>query len=105
MGRKLRTNLPVLTTQLQPRLPNAAKLRKKERKTRDRMIRNFDKRHVMELGIKPLTLGDTVWIPERKVGGTVERESNTRSYVIQTEEGNAPKKLQRSDSYAECRGS
>ena len=31
--------------------------------------------------------GDTVWIPEHEAGGTVVRESNTRSYVVQTDNG------------------
>ncbi|MCG8623106.1 MAG: hypothetical protein MJE68_14070, partial [Proteobacteria bacterium] len=86
MGRKIRTTLPMSKKQLQPNLPNVAKLRKKEKKIRDRMKRNFDRRHSVRT-LKPLSPGDTVWIPERETGGTVENESNTRSYNVQTEDG------------------
>jgi transposase InsO family protein len=82
MGRKLRTTLPMSKKQLQPNLPNVAKLRNKERKMRDRMKRNFDKRHGVK-NLKPLSPEDTVWIPD---GGAVEKESNTSSYTVQTED-------------------
>ena len=86
MGRKLRTTLPMSKEQLQPSLPNAANIRKKERRMRNRMKRNFDKRHGAR-NLKPLSPGDTVWIPEREAGGTVEKESSSRSYTVQTEDG------------------
>jgi hypothetical protein len=72
--------------QLQPNLPNVVKLRNKERKMRDGMKRNLDKRHGVK-NLKPLSPGDTVWILEREAGGTVEKESNTTSYIVQTEDG------------------
>ena len=41
------------------------------------MKRSFDEaRH-----LKPLNPGDMVWIPKHEAGGTVVRESNTRSYI------------------------
>ena len=86
MGRKLCTTLPISKEQLQPNLPNTEKLRKKEREMRHRMKRNFDRRCSAK-NLKPLSPGDTVWIPEREAGGTVERESGTRSYTVQTEDG------------------
>ena len=48
------------------------------------MRRNLDKRHGAR-NLKTLIPGDTVWIPERNAGGTVERQ--TPSHVVQTEEG------------------
>ena len=86
MGRRLRTNLPQTAAQLEPTLPNSAEVREKERKMRDRMKRNFDKRHRVK-NLKQLNPGDIVWIPEHEAGGTVVRESNTRSYVVQTDNG------------------
>ena len=53
---------------------------------RDRMKRNFDERHRAK-SLKPLSPGDMVWIREKEAGGTVERETNTRLYTVQTEEG------------------
>ena len=86
MGRRLRTNLPQTAAQLEPTLPNSAEVREKERKMRDRMKWNFDKRHRVKKH-KQLNPGDIVWIPEHEAGGTVVRESNTRSYVVQTDNG------------------
>ena len=37
--------------------------------------------------LQPLQLGDTVWIPENKSNGTVVEQSNTRSYIVQTQDG------------------
>ena len=59
MGYKLCTTLPISKEQLQPNLPNAEKLRKKEREMRHRMKRNFDKRHSAR-NLKPLSPGETV---------------------------------------------
>ena len=84
MGRKLRTTLPQTAKQLEPSLPNTNKLREKEKKMRDRMKRNFDERHGAKK-LTPLSPGDLVWIPEHEAGGTVMRESNTGSYVVQTD--------------------
>ena len=53
---------------------------------RDRMKRNFNKRHGAK-NLTPLNPGDLVWIPEHEAGRTVLRESNTRSYVVQTDNG------------------
>ena len=60
MGRKIRTTLPMSKKQLQPNLPNIAKLRK-EKKMRDGMKRNFDKRHSVK-NLEPLSPRDLVWI-------------------------------------------
>ena len=73
--------------QLEPSLPNTNKLREKEKKIRDRMKQNFDEQHGAKK-LTPLSPGDLVWIPEHEAGGTVVRESNTRSYyVVQTDNG------------------
>ena len=50
------------------------------------MKRNFDRRRSAK-NLKPLSSGDTVWIPESEAGGTVERESGTRSCTVRTEDG------------------
>ena len=51
------------------------------------MKRNFDNRHNAR-ELKPLSPGDTVWIPERETSGTVVRqESSPRSYMVQEEGG------------------
>ena len=85
MGQKICTTLLMSKKQLQSNLPNVTKFRK-ENKMRDRTKRNFDKRHSVK-NLKPLSPGDTVWIPERETEGTVENEFNSRSYNVQTEDG------------------
>ena len=86
MSRKLRTTLPVISEQLEPTLPNAKHVKEKEKQLKQRMKRNFDKRHRAK-DLQPLHPGDVVWIPESASGGTVTGEANTRSYTVRTQEG------------------
>ena len=72
------------TASTQP--PECCKAQKEGEKDENRMKRNFDKRHGAK-NLKPLNPGDMVWIPEREAGGTVEKESNTRSYTVRTGDG------------------
>ena len=77
-GPKLYTTFPMLKKQLHPNLPNVVKLQRKEKKMRNRMKR---KRHG-DRNLKPLSPGDTVWIPEREAEGTVQKESITRVSLL-----------------------
>ena len=86
MGRRLRTTVPVHSSQLIPRLPRASQLREKEEKIRERQQRNFDKRHRAS-ELTPLQSGDCVWIPDTESEGTVTGETNPRSYTVRTPSG------------------
>ena len=85
MGRRLRTTVPVHSSQLIPRLPRASQLREKE-KIRERQQRNFDKRHRAS-ELTPLQPGDCVWIPDTESEGTVTGETNPRTYTVRTPSG------------------
>ena len=89
MGHRLRTTVPVHSSQLIPRLPRASQLREEE-KIRERQQRNFDKRH-RALELTPLQPGDCVWIPDTESEGTVTGETNPRSYTVRTPSGSLRK--------------
>ena len=74
MGRQLCTTVLVSPELLQPKVPNYSSLASKEKATRDKQKRNFDKRHKAR-ELKPLAPGDSVWIPSIQVEGTVRKKS------------------------------
>ena len=67
MGRKLRTTVPVIPQQLNPKLPNKSQLCLKENQQREKQRENFNKCHSAVIS-KPLVRGDSVWIPEMEKG-------------------------------------
>ena len=86
MGRKLRTTLPVIEEQLKPSLPNERAVRRKEKMMKQRMKRNYDRRHGAK-ELKELQPGDIVWLPDNKQEGTVMEKTNTRSYTVRVQDG------------------
>ena len=86
MSRKLRTTIPVISDNLQPKLPNNSELRQKEEKMRQRQKKNFDSRHRAQI-LDTLLPGETVWLPDQRTEGTVVRDSAPRSYTVQTSKG------------------
>ena len=86
MSRKLRTTIPVISDNLQPKLPNNSELRQKEEKMRQRQKKNFDSRHRAQT-LDTLLPGETVWLPDQRTEGTVVRDSAPRSYTVQTSKG------------------
>ena len=86
MGRKLRTTVPVIPQQLNPKLPNKSQLCLKENQQREKQRENFNKRHRAVIS-KPLVRGDSVWIPEMEKRGTVIKQKRTRSYLVQIDDG------------------
>ena len=87
MGRKLRTTLPLPSTQLTPRTPNWTDVREKENTYKAVMSRNYDQRR----GVKQrrdFKTGDRIYLPHEQVDGTVIRRHVTpRSYVVSTPSG------------------
>jgi len=83
MGRKLRTTIPVIPQQLNPKLPNNSQLRLKETLQREKQRENYKKCHHTVIS-KPLRRGDSVWIPET---GTVIKQKGSRSYLVRTDDG------------------
>ncbi|XP_072040672.1 uncharacterized protein [Amphiura filiformis] len=88
MGRRLRTQLPVLPSTLQPRSQqDLQKVREKEEMYRDNQQRNFNNRHNAR-ELPTLQPGDNVWLRDQKrYGQIIERRSEPRSYLVKTMQG------------------
>ena len=85
MGRKLRTTIPVVPTQLLPKLPKTSKLKKKKW-IRQRQRKNFNLQHQAS-ELRPLQTCDYVWIPDTRSEGIVVQETNPWSYEVETPSG------------------
>lgn len=87
MGRRLRTIVPTLPSELRPTLPDRSMLVQKEREKRMSDIVNYNKRH----GAKPLSnlsSGQQVWITDTKTSGTViQNHTSPRSYLVDAPHG------------------
>ena len=89
MGRRLRTQLPVLPSTLVPRnlLRERKDVAKKGEIYRSNQKGNFDCRHQAH-ELPDLTTGDSVWIRDQDRLGTIRgRTQHPRSYLIETEKG------------------
>ena len=86
MGQKLRTTLPTISQTLQPKLPNKRTLQSKEDDMRNKQKANYICRHRAR-NLEPLLPGETVWLPDHESSGTVLEESSSRSYSVQTPNG------------------
>ena len=83
MGRKLRTTVPIIPKLLHPTSLNYSRLAEKEKYLRKKQKATFDGRHwVREPSV--LSSGDSVWIPDTKTRGTIERQVSIRSYLVST---------------------
>ena len=86
MCRKLRTTVPVVPEQLQPKMPDYDSLARREREMRMQQKCTFDQRHKARR-LDPLVPGDLVWIPQNQTEGTVLTEVAPRSYQVTTPSG------------------
>ena len=86
MNRKVRTTLPMTEAQLLPSIPDREIVRQREEQSKQKMKKNFDKRHKV-VTLPSLRKGDEVWIPEFETSGTVMEETHPRSYRVQTPRG------------------
>lgn len=78
MGRKFCTTIPIISSQLRPKLPQIQKLRKKEKEIKDRQKKNFDNSHKAR-SLSPLQEGDKVWLPNGTSGTVSEQTTSPRS--------------------------
>ena len=86
MGRKLRSNLPILPSDLNPNWKGFQELREKEEQYKAKMKMNFDKHH----GVRPLSnldIGKQVYIPDMMIEGEVQGACAPRSLLIETPKG------------------
>ena len=81
MNRRLRANLPIVQSQLQPSVPDFSLLKAKEEEKKRNQKRVFDSRHAVQ-DLDPLFPGDEVWIPDHKTTGHVVEPIAPRSYHV-----------------------
>ena len=86
MSRKLRTNLPILNSDLKPKMPSYSELQMKEHVRKEQLKKNFDQRHEAKL-LTPLQEGETVWISDHNCVGKVTGKVGPRSYQVETRFG------------------
>lgn len=85
MGRKLRTQLPMLPSKLLPAVPKP--ITEKENNYRQNQEQNYNKRHRAR-ELPTLQPGDTVYLRDRKQEGQVlKRSQEPRSYIVKTSNG------------------
>ena len=81
MNCRLRANLPIVQSQLQPSVPDFSLLKAKEEEKKRNQKRVFDSRHAVQ-DLDPLFPGDEVWIPDYKTTGNVVEPIAPRSYHV-----------------------
>ncbi|UYV62474.1 LLGL1 [Cordylochernes scorpioides] len=87
MGRRLRTSFPAIESSLMPRYLDSEALQEREKRRVINQKRLYDKRHNVH-SLPPLQQGDSVWIRDQRVEGTVLHKSEEpRSYWVQTPQG------------------
>lgn len=84
MGRILRTTVPTTRSQREPKVPDAAIVRSRDKKNKSRQKRNHDNHHGAR-ELPPLQPGDHVWIPQRLQEGEVQGEVAPQSYEVEIE--------------------
>ncbi|XP_036001498.1 uncharacterized protein K02A2.6-like [Fundulus heteroclitus] len=87
MGRKIRTTVPVIPSQLEPNRADLGKVRKTEKSYRLRQTQNYNRRH-RAFDMPSLQPGDHVWVKDIRQRGTVVSTAGTpRSYIVETPGG------------------
>ena len=87
MGRRLRTTVPTLPSELDPALPDSAAFALKENERARADVERYNRRHrARALGI--LSPGEQVWVTDAKSPGTVlQNHSTPRSYMVDLPQG------------------
>uniref|UniRef100_A0A8C9WWT4 Integrase catalytic domain-containing protein n=1 Tax=Sander lucioperca TaxID=283035 RepID=A0A8C9WWT4_SANLU len=87
MGRKIRTPVPVIPSQLNPRWTDMENLKRTEQRYRQKQKQNYDRRHRAR-NMPLLQQGDRVWVKDMLERGKVVSNAGTpRSYIIETPRG------------------
>ena len=87
MGRKLKTTLPILPSNLHPKAQHDQVIRQKEEAYRTKQQHNFNLRH-RATNLPTLHRGDSVWIRDQDSQGTIlAKASQPRSYIVETNHG------------------
>ncbi|KAK7089612.1 hypothetical protein V1264_025098 [Littorina saxatilis] len=84
MGRKFKTKLPILPSNLNPKTPNHSMILEKETYMKQQQRDNYNQRHTAREA-PPLQTGDNVFIKDMaKQGQVVAKHHNPRSYMTTT---------------------
>ena len=87
MGRKIRTPIPVIPSQLNPGWTDMDNLKRTEQTYRQKQKQNYDRRHRAH-DMPLLQQGDHVWVKDTLERGTVVSNASTpRSYIVETPRG------------------
>ena len=86
MNRRLRTRVPMVSSQLKSSIPDYASLRKKEQEMRRKQKSNFDSHHNAR-SLDILLPGEQVWVADQRTNATVEQQAAPRSYLVSTPRG------------------
>ena len=81
MGKKIRTTVPILPSHVESNWPYLEQFREKDSVLKSKQKKNFERRHSVK-SLPDLLPGDPVWLPSKKVEGTVIDKAGTpRSYT------------------------
>uniref|UniRef100_A0A7N8YPR4 Integrase catalytic domain-containing protein n=1 Tax=Mastacembelus armatus TaxID=205130 RepID=A0A7N8YPR4_9TELE len=87
MGRRLRTTVPTLPSQLDPALPDMHVFARKEKEKRIMDTEYYNRRHRAR-PLSDLVPGEHVWITDAKESGTVlQNHTSPRSYLVDVPNG------------------
>ena len=87
MGRRLRTTVPVLPSELNPALPDSGAVARTEEAKRKADAVNYNRRHRVR-ALRDLSSGEEVWVTDVKTPGTVlQSHSTPRSYLVDLPQG------------------
>ena len=87
MGRKIRTRIPTSPSNLNPCWPYLEQFRENDATLKDRQKRDFGRHHSAKT-LPELHPGERVWLPEKKVEGTVvDKADPLLSYTVETPKG------------------
>ena len=86
MRRRLQTSVPTIHSLREPVVPDQFTVSQRDKKEKDKQKTSFDSRHGVT-DLKPLSLGDNVWLPDQRSAGQVIGEHTPRSYNVETSTG------------------
>lgn len=90
MGRKLRTNLPILPDQLKPKWPYLKEFQMQDDRVKKNSKMNFDRQHKAQ-SLPQIPDDASVWITNERhqpaPGRVIEQAATPRSYIVTTEDG------------------
>ena len=87
MGRKIRTRIPTSPSNLNRSWPYLEQFRENDASLKGKQKRDFDRRHSAKT-LPELFPGERIWIPDKKVEGTVvDKAGPPRSYTVETPKG------------------